>query len=105
MLWTDLVGIGTLAAASDLWPIPLAMLFAFFGLTFGAAASGAATTALGRDDPAEAARAGSWRFARFAGLQPAGATRRRRMPDAHPPISPAGHRSRHRARLFVRRCA
>ncbi len=50
MLWTDLAGLGTLAAASDLRPIPHLMLFASFGLTFGGVAMGAAVMGLGRSD-------------------------------------------------------
>ncbi len=61
MLWTDLAGIGTLAAASDLWPIPHLMLFAFFGLIFGSVAMGAAIMALGDRHDAQP-RAGARRF-------------------------------------------
>ena len=53
ILWTDLAGVGTLAAASDLWPIPHLMLFASFGLTFGAAAMGAGVMGLGHGAAAE----------------------------------------------------
>ena len=75
ILWTDLAGVGTLATASDLWPIPHAMLFAFFGLTFGAAAMGAAIMALSRES-AEPRPSSRHSVLPFTLLQPVQATRR-----------------------------
>ena len=48
LLWTDTAGIGLLVAASDLWPIPLIMLFWSFGVTFGSVAMGAAVMGIHR---------------------------------------------------------
>jgi hypothetical protein len=48
LLACDVGGIGTLAFASDLFPVPLIMLFWFFGLTFASVAMGAAIMGLGR---------------------------------------------------------
>lgn len=50
MLGLDLLGLGMLVANSDLWPIPLLMLLAFFGLSFGSFAMGAAIMNIGRAD-------------------------------------------------------
>ena len=51
LLAADVGGIGTLAVASDLFPLPLVMLFFFFGLTFASVAMGAAIMSLGRGQP------------------------------------------------------
>ena len=48
LVWLDVAGLGTLVWQSDLWPVPLLMLLAFFGLTFGNLAMGAAVMSLGR---------------------------------------------------------
>jgi hypothetical protein len=51
LLAWDVAGIGTLALASDLFPVPLIMMFGFFGLTFASVAMGAAIMSLGRAEP------------------------------------------------------
>jgi hypothetical protein len=43
LLWSDVAGLGTLVAVSDLWPLPLVMLLVSFGLTFATVALGTAT--------------------------------------------------------------
>jgi hypothetical protein len=52
LLATDVAALGSLVLASELFPVPLIMLLAFFGLTFGSLAMGAAIMRLG-DRPAE----------------------------------------------------
>ncbi len=47
----DVGGVGTLVLASDLAPVPLLMLLAFFGLTFASAAMGVAIMSLGATEP------------------------------------------------------
>ena len=42
LLAIDTGGLGTLVMASDLFPVPLVMLFGFFGLTFAGVAMAAA---------------------------------------------------------------
>lgn len=49
LLWSDMGGLGTLVAASDLWPLPLIMLLVAFGLTFASVALGTATVAVSRE--------------------------------------------------------
>ncbi len=51
LLAWDVGGVGTLALASDLFPVPLIMLFGFFGLTFASVAMGAAIMSLGGTEP------------------------------------------------------
>lgn len=51
LLALDVGGLGTLSFASDLFPMPLVMLFGFFGLTFASVAMGAAIMSLGRVEP------------------------------------------------------
>jgi hypothetical protein len=59
LLAWDVGGVGTLALASDLFPVPLIMLFGFFGLTFASVAMGAAIMSLGRIEPSGPAAARS----------------------------------------------
>jgi hypothetical protein len=57
LLCLNTAGLGDLVMASDLFPLPLLMLLAFFGITFGSLALGSAIMALGRSsDAAGAAR-------------------------------------------------
>jgi hypothetical protein len=51
LLGWDLAGIGGLVLSSDLFPLPLIMLLAAFGLTFASVAMGAAIMGLGRREP------------------------------------------------------
>ena len=51
LLASDVGGIRTLVLASDLFPVPLIMLLASFGLTFASVAMGAAIMSLGRVAP------------------------------------------------------
>ncbi len=51
LVTSDVGGVGTLVLASDLFPVPLLMLFGFFGLTFASVAMGAAIMSLGRTEP------------------------------------------------------
>jgi hypothetical protein len=48
LLWLNTTGLRDLVMASDLFPLPLLMLLAFFGITFGSLALGSAIMALGR---------------------------------------------------------
>jgi hypothetical protein len=48
LLWSDVAGLGTLVATSDLWPLPLIMLLISFGLAFGSVALGTATVVVSR---------------------------------------------------------
>ena len=52
LLWLDVGSLGTLVLESELAPLPLIMLLAFFALTFASLAMGAAIMGLARD-PAE----------------------------------------------------
>lgn len=52
LLGLDVRGLGTLVAASDLWPVPLIMLAMFFAITFGSVAMAAAIMSIGREDAA-----------------------------------------------------
>ena len=52
LLLLDVGGLGRLIFGAEAWLLALAMLLAFFGLTFGSVAMGAAIMCLGhRDDP------------------------------------------------------
>ena len=51
LLAWDIAGVGGLVLSSDLFPVPLFMLFAGFGLTFASVAMGAAIMGLGRAEP------------------------------------------------------
>jgi hypothetical protein len=51
LLTWDVAGVGRLVLASDLFPVPLLMLFAFFGLTFASVSMGAAIMGLGWAGP------------------------------------------------------
>jgi tetrahydromethanopterin S-methyltransferase subunit E len=55
LLSLDVGGLGRLVMTSDLFPLPLLMLLAFFGITFGSVALGSAIMGLGRGDAADAA--------------------------------------------------
>lgn len=68
MLGLDLFGLGELVAASDLWPIPLLMLLAFFGITFGSLAMGGAIMSIGREDAAPGRRVAVQRVHAAAGF-------------------------------------
>jgi hypothetical protein len=57
LLALDVGGLNTLVLASDLFPIPLIMLFWVFGLTFASLAMGAGVMALARAEPREPAAA------------------------------------------------
>ncbi len=82
LLALDVGGLGTLAFASDLFPVPLVMLFGFFGLTFASVAMGAAIMSLGRAGPAGGGRA-----------RPAGRRGRRSAPAlTSAPCGPAARR-------------
>ena len=48
LLWLDVAGLGDLVITSDLFPMPLLMLLALFGITFGSVAVGSAIMGLGR---------------------------------------------------------
>jgi hypothetical protein len=48
LLWLNVAGLGSLVMSSDLFPLPLLMMLASFGLTFGSVAVGSAVMALGR---------------------------------------------------------
>jgi hypothetical protein len=48
LLWLDVGGLGHLVITSDLFPMPLLMLLALFGITFGSVAVGSAIMGLGR---------------------------------------------------------
>lgn len=52
LLGLDVRGLGALVLASDVWPLPLIMLLAFFAITFGGAAMAAAIMGLGRESGA-----------------------------------------------------
>jgi hypothetical protein len=56
LLWLDVAGLGDLVMTSDLFPLPLLMMLASFGLTFGSLALGSAIMGLGRSDAAGTAR-------------------------------------------------
>jgi hypothetical protein len=53
LLGSDVAGVGGLVLTSDLFPVPLIMLLASFGLTFASCAMGAAIMGLGRAEPRE----------------------------------------------------
>jgi hypothetical protein len=55
LLVFDTGGIGRLVLGSDLFPVPLIMLLAAFGVTFASSAMGAAIMGLGRAEPREPA--------------------------------------------------
>jgi hypothetical protein len=55
LLGLDVGGLGRLVMTSDLFPLPLVMLLAFFGITFGSVALGSAIMGLGHGGPAGAA--------------------------------------------------
>ncbi len=65
LLGLDVLGLGTLVSASDLWPIPLLMLLLFFGFTFGSVAMAAAIMSIGREDAQSTAVAAHRRPAPF----------------------------------------
>jgi hypothetical protein len=50
LLSLDVGGLGRLVMTSDLFPLPLLMLLAFFGITFGSVALGSAIMGLGRGE-------------------------------------------------------
>jgi hypothetical protein len=57
LLWSDVGGLGTLVAASDLWPVPLIMLLASFGFTFASLALGTAALPVRGGESRRAGRA------------------------------------------------
>jgi hypothetical protein len=52
LLWLNTTGLRDLVMTSDLFPLPLVMLLASFGITFGSVAMGSAIMALGRSSDA-----------------------------------------------------
>ncbi len=52
LLLLDVGGLGRLIFGAEVWLLALVMLLAFFGLTFGSVAMGAAIMSLGRPDDA-----------------------------------------------------
>jgi hypothetical protein len=73
LLWIDVGGLGQLVMTSDLLPLPLVMLLAFFGISFGSVALGSAIMGLGRSGDAGAAD-------RLVPAAPPAAQRRTRLP-------------------------
>jgi hypothetical protein len=69
LLLLDVGGLGGLIFGAEAWLLALAMLLAFFGLTFGSVAMGAAIMSLGRAEPRgpAAARSAATRSAERAG--------------------------------------
>ncbi len=53
LLAWNVAGVGGLVLTSDLFPVPLFMLFASFGLTFASVSMGAAIMGLSRAEPRE----------------------------------------------------
>ena len=56
LLWLDVAGLGGLVITSDLFPTPLLMLLALFGITFGGVTVSSAIMGLGRSGDAAGAR-------------------------------------------------
>ena len=52
LLWLNVAGLGQLVMSSDLFPLPLLMMLASFGLTFGSVAVASAVMGLGRSGDA-----------------------------------------------------
>jgi hypothetical protein len=56
LLWLDVAGLGGLVISSDLFPLPLLMLLASFGLTFGSVAVASGIMGVARSGAAGAVR-------------------------------------------------